>query len=63
MTSTSTFAVQPFQPNPGELVLTPTGKVAVVIDVSRETSEATIQWLENAERAVFRFSKLTPAPA
>lgn len=64
MTSSNTFAApRQFQPDPGDLVLTPTGKLAVVIDVSRETLEATIQWLDNAERACFRLSKLMPAPA
>ena len=64
MTSTASSAGSPpanrfaEAPRPGESVLTPSGKVAIVISVVAD--EVTVEW-PDGERAAFRVSQLRRA--
>lgn len=49
------------RPNPpaiGAFVRTPTGRTAIVIELHRPEREATIQWIDDMERARFRWALL-----
>jgi len=45
-------------PEVGSTVRTPSGRPAIVIEIHRQEREATVQWLEDGERARFRWGVL-----
>ena len=45
-------------PAVGSMVKTPAGRVAIVIELHRPEREVTVQWLEDGERARFKWGVL-----
>lgn len=41
-----------------DLVLTPTGRAAIVLDVREDLGEAIVEWLDTHDRAHFRLKHL-----
>ena len=48
----------PTAPEVGSTVKTPTGRPAIVIEVHLREREATVQWIEDGERARFKWGVL-----
>ncbi len=44
----------PTPPEVGSTVKTPTGRPAIVIEIHATEREATVQWIEDGERARFK---------
>jgi preprotein translocase subunit YajC len=49
-----------FSPEPGDLVITPSGALARVVRISEKTEEALVEW-RNGETANIRTKLLRPA--
>jgi len=48
----------PIAPDIGATVRTPTGRPAIVIEIHATEREATVQWIEDGERARFKWGVL-----
>jgi hypothetical protein len=49
---------QPMPPEVGSTVKTPSGRPAIVIELHLPEREATVQWIEDGERARFKWGVL-----
>lgn len=50
--------MQPQAPEVGSTVKTPSGRPAIVIEIHATEREATVQWIEDGERARFKWGVL-----
>ena len=49
---------QPMPPEVGSTVKTPSGRPAIVIEIHATEREATVKWIEDGERARFKWGVL-----